>query len=96
MFLSVASVWEMAVQAALGRRDPAAVPDRGAFGSEQLAVTGVRVLAAGLEHACGVAALPQFHRDPFERLPIAQAQVEGLTVVSRDTAAADYGAPVLW
>jgi len=49
-----------------------------------------------LEHAVGVAGLPPIHRDPFDRLLVAQAQVEGIPIITSDPAIARYDVDVIW
>lgn len=81
LVLSAVSVMEIAVKHAAGRLrlsdDPARLV-------AELLEDGVSPLAATVEHALRMAALPPHHRDPFDRLLVAQAQVEGLTLVSAD------------
>ena len=85
-FVSAASIWEIAIKAALGKldADPEAVRqalDPSGFG--ELPVTG--------EHAASVARLPAHHRDPFDRLLVAQSLVENLVLVTADAQLAPYG-----
>jgi len=47
-------------------------------------------------HALGVSGLPDHHRDPFDRMLIAQSRIEGMTLVSGDTKFASYSVPILW
>jgi PIN domain nuclease of toxin-antitoxin system len=61
-----------------------------------IASNGWRVLAPDFRHYRELLALPPRHRDPFDRLLIVQAQVEGLTLVTGDAAFGAYGIPVLW
>jgi len=92
--LSVASCWEMAIKASLGKLTlPGAV---GRFVQEQLEVNGFSLIAISLEHAAGVAELPFHHRDPFDRLLVAQALVEGLSLVSADPIFRRYGVTRVW
>lgn len=89
---SAASVWEVSIKSALGRPNFAVSPSvfrRGLkeSGYHELEVTGA--------HAVAVADLPPVHRDPFDRMLVAQARVEGLTLLTADTRVADYGAPVV-
>lgn len=91
--ISAASIWEIAIKLSIGRlrlRDPLDVwmPDR-------LEVHGFSTLSITVAHAAGVAALPQHHADPFDRLLIAQARLEHLTIVTADSAFDDYDVPVL-
>ncbi|MCB1883627.1 MAG: type II toxin-antitoxin system VapC family toxin [Geminicoccaceae bacterium] len=81
ILVSAASVWEMAIKAGLGRLE---LPkDLGGFLSEQLRVNGFEVLPVGLRHAA-VRDLPRHHPDPFDRLLVAQARVEGAALVTQD------------
>ena len=94
IFVSAASLWEIGIKISLGKLSlqegwPAIV-------SKELEANGVRWLAIGLEHCAGVATLPFHHRDPFDRLLIAQAKAEGMTLLTADQAFAAYGVEVLW
>ena len=87
LIFSAASLWEVAIKAGLGRADfavDAGVLRRGLVdnGYEELAVTGA--------HAAAVAALPPLHRDPFDRMLVAQALVEGVGLVTADPGLAGY------
>jgi len=87
--VSAASIWEIAIKVSIGRldADPAAV--RQALepsGFEELPVTG--------EHAARVAVLPSHHRDPFDRLLVAQSLAEQLVLLTSDAQLAPYGAHV--
>ncbi len=92
-YLSHASVWEMAIKAALGKlRLPVPVAkfvvqecERNAFG----------LLPLSLQHVTAIEHLPMHHRDPFNRLLVVQAQLEGMTLVSRDRSLSEYGIKVL-
>ncbi len=89
VYVSAASIWEISVKTALGRlRSPADLPDR-------LLELGVRPLALEWEHARVAGELPILHRDPFDRMLIAQAVVERLTVVTRDADMQRYGVPTI-
>jgi PIN domain nuclease of toxin-antitoxin system len=92
--VSVASVWEIAIKAGLGQRN---VPlDLRGFLRRQLARNEFELLPVLFEHAVAVRYLPLHHRDPFDRLLIAQARVEQLTLVSRDARMKAYEIEVLW
>jgi len=93
-YLSVASCWEMAIKSSLGKLRLARPVER--FVTEQLAANGFTLLGIELRHTAKVEKLPFHHRDPFDRLLIAQAMVEKLCVVSADSAFADYGVKLLW
>ena len=90
VYLSAASAWEMSIKRAKGRLDsPADVV-------EALDASGFRELPVRIEHAEAVGALPPHHADPFDRMLVAQAQLEGLVCVTRDPAFEAYGVPTLW
>ncbi|MGQ3053217.1 MAG: type II toxin-antitoxin system VapC family toxin [Roseateles sp.] len=93
-FLSAASAWEMAIKISLGKLDLGG--ELAGFLPQQLAAHRLQWLPIELPHTLGVAALPWRHRDPFDRLLVAQAQVEGLTLVSADAAIQGYEVPCLW
>ncbi len=91
LFFSAASVWEVAIKRGLGRPDFRVDPRvlrRGLLenGYAELPVTGA--------HAVAVDLLPPLHKDPFDRLLIAQAQVEGLTLLTGDERVARYPGPI--
>lgn len=94
LFLSVASVWEMAIKRSLGKLDlPTALP---AFLEQQLAATRTTLLDVRAEHAVRVETLPWHHRDPFDRLLVAQAQFEELPILSRDATLDAYPVRRVW
>jgi len=93
-FLSVASVWEMAIKHSINRL-PLTLPF-GDFVLYQLAQSGIQLLPIGFEHLVQVSSLPLHHRDPFDRLIIAQSLVENMAVVSADAAFDAYGVSRLW
>jgi PIN domain nuclease of toxin-antitoxin system len=94
LFLSVASVWEIAIKSSLGKLElPAALP---AFLEEQLASTRTTILDVRSEHAVRVEDLPWHHRDPFDRLLVAQARFESLPLLSRDSAFDAYAVERIW
>ena len=87
--LSAASVWEAEIKRAAGRL---AVPPV----AEAARRADVDVLAITADHAHVAAHLPLHHRDPFDRMLVAQAQLEGLVLVSKDDAVRRYGVPTAW
>lgn len=89
LYCSVASIWELAIKTSLGKLKMAA-PLGGAFRG-RLEATGFAVLPVEYSHAAAVQALPWHHRDPFDRLLVAQATVEQLALVSHDTQLDAYG-----
>jgi len=93
VWLSVATVWEMVIKAQLGKltlRLPLAD-----IVSQQQA-NGLCILPLTLAHALAVEGLPAFHKDPFDRVLIAQANVEGAELVSADQVVRQYPVRVLW
>ena len=92
--ISVASAWEMAIKVSLGKLRIDAPLHR--FLPEQLAANGFQVLAIDLSHTARVAQLPFHHRDPFDRLLVAQAIEERLTLVSADPVFSRYGIKRVW
>jgi PIN domain nuclease of toxin-antitoxin system len=90
VWVSAVSGWEVTIKMALGRLhldEPFRV---------LLAADDFTELPLSLAHADALAALPAHHADPFDRALVAQAQVEGATLVSHDRALAPYGAPMIW
>jgi PIN domain nuclease of toxin-antitoxin system len=94
IFLSIVSVWEIQIKLGLGKLNiPEPLPQMIA---KQMSDNGVQMLNISPEHVYALGSLPMHHRDPFDRLLIAQASVEGLTLVTRDAVFPDYGIPLLW
>lgn len=89
-YVSAASIWEIAIKRQTGKLR---APDGLVTSILQASFEGLPISIA---HAECAGALPLHHRDPFDRMIVAQAQSEGLTVVSRDERIAAYGVPVLW
>ncbi|MEP7176257.1 MAG: type II toxin-antitoxin system VapC family toxin [Gemmatimonadales bacterium] len=85
VYVSAASAWEVAIKTALGRLRPTRTVEQAASES------GFLELPITFGHAEQVTALPPHHRDPFDRMLVAQAAVEGLTLVTRDPVFALYG-----
>lgn len=89
IFVSAVSVWEISIKSAAAKLRPR--PDL----TDELTRVGFAPMPVTWEHAAAVAVLPLRHRDPFDRLLIAQAQLEGLTVLTRDPIFEEYGVQVL-
>lgn len=94
LVLSVVSVWEMQIKAALGRLELHA--PLATLISEQQTKNGLRVLPISLRHVLALDDLDDHHKDPFDRLLIAQARSEGATLVSKDDVFRQYDVPLLW
>jgi PIN domain nuclease of toxin-antitoxin system len=92
--LSVASCWEIAVKAGL-KKLTLGEPS-GTYIPAALVRTGFELLPITLEHATGVESLPPHHKDPFDRLLVAQARVEGIPLVSADVALDAYPVARVW
>lgn len=90
ILLSAAVVWEVAIKRSLGKLQ---APEDFA---PTLLGAGAQGLAVTLDHAAGVEHLPWHHRDPFDRLLVAQASIERAAVVSRDELLRPYGVPLIW
>ncbi len=91
LMFSAASIWEIAIKNGLGRDDfsaDARLVRRG------LLDNGYSELPVGSEHAVEIDALPTLHKDPFDRILIAQALVEGITLVTADAIVAQYPGPI--
>ena len=92
ILVSVASWWELAIKHSLGRLEGVITPEQLRHSwldndtVEELTITALHVLTA--------AALPHHHRDPFDRLLLAQAQIEQATFVSADGMVKSYGVPI--
>ena len=90
VWVSAVSSWEVTIKMALGRlklSEPFHV---------LLAADDFAELPLTMAHASALASLPAHHSDPFDRVLVAQARVEGATIVSHDRALAPYGAPMIW
>ena len=88
--VSAASIWEISTKTALGKLRPPVddlVVELQEWGFEMLPITA--------QHAWAVGRLPRHHRDPFDRMLVTQAQLEGLTIVTRDPAISRYQVAVL-
>lgn len=94
VFVSVASIWEIAIKHAR-RRNPDDMPLSGAQALEESERAGFELLAITGRHAAGIDALPPHHGDPFDRLLVAQAMVEGLQLLTHDKTLAAYGDAVI-
>ena len=82
LFLSAASVWEIAIKYSIGKLPLPAPP--GQYVPARLAPTRTAPLAVELQHALKVSELPHHHSDPFDRMLVAQAQIENLALMTAD------------
>jgi PIN domain nuclease of toxin-antitoxin system len=94
ILLSIASLWEMAIKISLGKLTIGGPFD--IFIPEQLALNSIGLLGITLAHTAAVSTLPFHHRDPFDRLLIAQSLVDAVPIVSRDGILDAYGVVRMW
>jgi PIN domain nuclease of toxin-antitoxin system len=92
--LSIASVWEMAIKIGIGKlRLKAPLHDIIQLGKERLFI---RLLPIEIDHVMHTTQLPSHHRDPFDRVLIAQASLENLPLVTSDSKMGQYKVRVIW
>jgi PIN domain nuclease of toxin-antitoxin system len=94
LLFSAASGWEIAIKAGFGKLKVSG--DLGAYLTGQLSENSVQVLPVYLSHTLRVADLPHHHRDPFDRLLVAQALVEKLPLMSADPEISRYPVETVW
>lgn len=93
IYLSVASVWEIVINQQLGKLT-ATMPLQARVAQQQ--ANGLLILPATLDHVLAVQTLPTAHKDPFDRLLIAQANVEGAALLSGDAIFSQYAVTIVW
>lgn len=91
VYVSSVTIWEVAIKSALGRPDFAVNARRLRRG---LRIAGYKELTITGEHAAAVAELPPVHRDPFDRMLVAQSTVEGWSLITADKELKAYGSTV--
>jgi len=94
VFISPASLWEIAIKISLGKYTLPGPFET--FWEEQLRINEFTLLPVSVSHTARIIEMPFHHRDPFDRLIIAQALVEGIPVVSSDTLFDLYDVKRLW
>jgi PIN domain nuclease of toxin-antitoxin system len=94
VYLSAASSWEIVIKAKLGKFKLPEAP--GSYVRSRLAAQGIRPLPVTQDHSLKVYDLPLHHNDPFDRLLIAQALVEEMTILTSDRAFKKYPAELVW
>jgi len=94
LFFSAASCWEIAIKAQLGKIKLPAKPD--IFISEQLAINEIQSMPVQSSHALHVFNLPPLHRDPFDRIIVAQAYLENMPVITSDSLISQYDIATIW
>jgi PIN domain nuclease of toxin-antitoxin system len=94
VFLSAASAWEIAIKAARGRLTLPEPPER--YVTERMARHRIQALPIHLSHALHIHTLPLLHTDPFDRLLVAQSQLERMPLLTTDAEIVRYGVQVIW
>lgn len=92
--LSIASVWEIAIKTGAGRMDLPDAVER--YVPDRLQRHAIELLAIELSHALRAGALPRIHGDPFDRMLVAQAQVEGLPILTANPMISRYDVETIW
>jgi PIN domain nuclease of toxin-antitoxin system len=93
LLLSAVSSWEIAIKYRLGKLPLPEAPER--WVPDRMRAIRAQALAVEHPHALAVATLPQLHRDPFDRLLVAQATLLGLTIITADPSVAQYPVPTV-
>lgn len=93
--VSAASIWEIAIKYGLARGAPADMPVSGADALGYFRAAGYELLSVSADHAAAVAALPALHRDPFDRIIVAQALHEPLRLITHDPIVKSYSDAIL-
>jgi PIN domain nuclease of toxin-antitoxin system len=94
LLLSIASLWEMAIKISLGKLDVAG--PFGEFITTQTQTNGIALLPIEVDHLAKLLDLPYHHRDPFDRLLVAQCLASDMTIVSADSTLDAYGVRRVW
>ena len=94
LFLSAASYWEICIKISIGRLELAS--DWIKVFDEEMRLNNIQWLPITKEHSQGVLALPMLHRDPFDRMLIAQAQYENMTLLTVDAHIRAYDVSTIW
>lgn len=94
ILVSAASIWEVAIKASRGRLD--VPPDIETYVDDRLRLNRWTELPITARHAIRAAALPRLHGDPFDRVLIAQAQVESLPILTIDAVISQYDVETIW
>lgn len=90
VFVSAATIWEIAIKAKLGKLEFDADP------LAEIKANGMRELAMSGRHALAAGSLPRYHDDPFDRMLVAQARLESMVLVSRDAHLRQYGVDLVF
>lgn len=93
-FLSAASAWEIAIKCQVGKLLLPSKPQQ--FVAEHLSRNGFSPLPINLSHALYVFELPNLHRDPFDRMLVAQSKLENVPILTADEQIKQYGVEAIW
>jgi PIN domain nuclease of toxin-antitoxin system len=94
LYFSIAGYWELGIKQSLGKLELAAGWEE--ILPQEMTRNRIAWLPIEPKHVREVVGLPWIHRDPFDRLMIAQARVEGLSFISGDRDLREYGVPIVW
>lgn len=94
IFFSAASSWEIAIKAQLRKLEIPSKPE--IYIAEQLEINSFQILPIEVKHTLQTYYLPNHHKDPFDRILVAQSQVEDLPLLTLDAKIAQYGVNVIW
>ncbi len=94
LFFSVASVWEISIKVGIGKLPLTESVET--YVARRMQLLGAKYLDIIFPHTCRVATLPLLHRDPFDRILIAQTQIEKMTLVTADKILTQYPVDCLW
>lgn len=94
VLVSIASLWEIAIKSSIGKLKLLRPFDE--LIPEQLALNNIDILPIEFDHLTALTTLPLHHRDPFDRIIIAQAMTDGLFIISKDQAFDNYGVQLIW
>lgn len=94
LYLSVASIWEIGIKYKLGKLDLPISPE--ILIPQQMQIDKISSLSISVAHALNASILPSYHKDPFDRMLIAQSQLESMTIINNDSMFNSYNVQVLW
>ncbi|MBF2057203.1 MAG: type II toxin-antitoxin system VapC family toxin [Cyanobacterium sp. T60_A2020_053] len=94
LYLSVASIWEIGIKFKLGKLDLPLSPE--VLIPQQMQIDHILPLSISMDHAIKASNLPLYHKDPFDRMLIAQSQLESMIIISNDSMFHGYDVEVLW
>jgi PIN domain nuclease of toxin-antitoxin system len=94
LLLSAASGWEIAIKVGIGRLDLSDAPEK--MIPEQMSLNDIQGLPIHMSHVLHVHSLPRHHRDPFDRLLVAQCQLEQLPIITSDPQISSYDVEIVW